>query len=723
MADAPPRGDGEAKARGGCRRGGRGRARGPGEQRRASCPWINSQIIAASEQGVQQLLATTTAHLGQMNLVNLSTAIHRLAKVTAGNSGAQAELRRHPVLRELQAAILLALEALEPSAVQPQSLSNIVWSLATLRLNSAPLLQAATTLAVTSIADFKPFEMSTTLWALAKLGSVDDSTTGKQSRTLFYAAANHMTNNLHQFGFRCLATVVWSFATARQRNPRLFRGIAMKMIPMVHAANCQEIANTAWAFGTAGFHDDQLFFALAERALLHLPEFKPQELSNLLWGLATNGFFHEGLFSASGLEAQRMDLHPQHLANILWAFSRVQPHHPATQRTTLSLLPLCTSQLEAFKPQEGSSTALAVAKALAPAAQYSAPDGQAAPPPPRVAEFFRAVVPWLMTRLPEFSAQSLANMVTAFVAVRMPCSAPVVGALGQEVVDRCDCFEPSALVHLLKAFALAPPDAGCAGVLEVLVSHAEQHAAALRPKELQALQRVRADLGDRGQPLRPPSGPEEGVAEVPLQPSPLFCAVALEYLAFGEEAQELPCWGHPCLQSREVPLLQVPPAAVVTAEHPPGHQAAPEFPHEEHPHLASREAPLHPDPPAEEAPWSWGGQSFRCSVKNSFLHFSDADTEYGSAPQEGSASQRSSSAPGRFMDEHLDDWHRRNPEHRIEREQQETDWNEEHPELRALDFDWGAARSMPQIPAGMFTEDNEPTRGPLAAALAAARFI
>ncbi|CAK0886031.1 unnamed protein product [Prorocentrum cordatum] len=287
-----------------------------------------------------------------MNLVNLSTAIHRLAKITANDPRAQAVLRQHPALEELQAAIASALEVLEPGEVQPQSLSNVVWSLATMRLLNWSLLQVVAALAMTNISLFKPFELSTMLWAFAKLVSTDHGEPGSNVKPFFHVAANHITKHVQDFGFRCLATTAWAFATARQRHARFFRSIAAQMIPMVHAANCQEMANTAWAFGTTDFHDDQLFTALAERALMQLHDFKPQELSNLLWGFATNGFFHEGLFASSGLAAQRMNLQAQHLANILWAFARVQPRHHATQATTLSLLPLCISQLESFKPQE-----------------------------------------------------------------------------------------------------------------------------------------------------------------------------------------------------------------------------------------------------------------------------------------------------------------------------------------------------------------------------------
>jgi len=46
----------------------------------ASVMWINGQIIANSQKGVNELLLTVSTHLPQMNLVNLTTAMHRLGK-------------------------------------------------------------------------------------------------------------------------------------------------------------------------------------------------------------------------------------------------------------------------------------------------------------------------------------------------------------------------------------------------------------------------------------------------------------------------------------------------------------------------------------------------------------------------------------------------------------------------------------------------------------------
>jgi hypothetical protein len=427
-------------------------------------------------------------HLSQMNLVNLSTAVHRIAKLASNDYKAQAEIRQHPAFEELLNTIVQVLSTMEASEAQPQSLSNVAWSLATLRLMNRPLIQVVSALAVTNISCFKPFELSTMLWAFAKLTTVDQYSWSL--KPVFQAAAAHIMKNIAEFGFRCLATTAWAFATARQRHARLFRSIASQMVPVVHVANCQEMANTAWAFATADFHDDQLFTQLAEKALTRLDEFKSQELSNMLWGFATNGFFHEAFFAHASLVTQHMNLEAQHLANILWAFVRVRARHPVTHSTILSLLPTCTSKLETFKPQEVSSTALAVAKAfgLCDELERSPPPTYHALPH-QVVDFLHRAMPWALSRLHEFSAQSLANTVSAFAMVRTAGDMALFSAIAQEVLGRYESLEPTALLHLLKGFSAAPQDV-CGCVTKTLAAGVAHHIDSFRPQELQTLSRI-----------------------------------------------------------------------------------------------------------------------------------------------------------------------------------------------------------------------------------------
>lgn len=444
---------------------------------------------------MDNLLSTVSMHLSQMNLVNLSTALHRLAKMTANDHECQARCRGHPVLEELLKALSSSFHNLGAGDAQPQSLSNVAWSLATLRLMSRPLLQEVASLAVGDMAAFKPFELSTMLWAFAKLGSMESGSWG--AKGVFQAAASHIVKNMQHFGFRCLATTVWAFATAKQRHARLFRAVAAHMVPMAHAANCQEMANTAWAYGTADFHDAQLFHELAEQAMTRLEDFKPQELSNILWGFATNGFFHEVFYSAASRSVQRMSLQAQHLANIIWAYARVRPRHAVTHSTILALLPLCTSKLDTFKPQEVSSTALAVAKAFGqcddmdgnPPTPVHAPSVPRGRVPHQVRDFFQATIPWAIPRLSEFSAQSLANTVSAFAMLPTGSENTVFAALSAEVLNRYDELEARSLLHLLKGFTAAPSSHG-GNVVRVLAAGVARRMNDLSSQDCHTLTRI-----------------------------------------------------------------------------------------------------------------------------------------------------------------------------------------------------------------------------------------
>jgi len=452
-------------------------------------PWINSQIIQASEnKDVGHLMNVIMQHLPQMNLVNLSTAIHRVAKIVGSDLWLQNQVRQNSSLETLLNSVCTALNVVEATEVQPQSVSNVVWSLATLRIVHRPLLQVISLVCVSNMAQFKSFELSTTLWALAKLGSLEDS--APVDKAVFYAAATHIHNNVNDFGFRCLATTAWAFATAKQRHARLFRSMAAAMLPAAAGANCQEMANTAWAFGTADFHDDALFQELAEQAIHRLEEFKPQEISNMLWGFATNSFFHEGFYARAGVVAQHMDLQSQHLANILWAFARVRPKHPLTQQTVLALLPVCTRQLATFKPQEVSSTLLATAKAagsgdemtpLAPTLENFRQE---------VLDFFHACLPWVVARLREFSEQSLANSVSAYAMVPVRGSETLVECAGQEVSKRMKDLDVNALVHLLKGFSLVPTSNSSVKIVKVLADSISAQLDKVRAQEMQSLGRL-----------------------------------------------------------------------------------------------------------------------------------------------------------------------------------------------------------------------------------------
>merc|ERR1719199_1365750 len=92
-----------------------------------------------------------------------------------------------------------------------QALSNITWALASLQLPDIPLVEMLAVQTTNQLAGFKHFELSTTLWAFAKLGSID-AAVNKCSLNVFTCAAEHMLNSAEQFSFRGLVMIVWAFA-------------------------------------------------------------------------------------------------------------------------------------------------------------------------------------------------------------------------------------------------------------------------------------------------------------------------------------------------------------------------------------------------------------------------------------------------------------------------------------------------------------------------------
>eukprot|EP00930_Biecheleria_cincta_P037792 TRINITY_DN25970_c0_g1_i1.p1 TRINITY_DN25970_c0_g1~~TRINITY_DN25970_c0_g1_i1.p1 ORF type:complete len:726 (+),score=123.20 TRINITY_DN25970_c0_g1_i1:110-2287(+) len=461
------------------------RGRYQGRCREGSHPWINQQIVAAANHAnVEHLMSTITLHLPAMNLVNLSTAIHRVAKMAGSSHQLMNMIQQRAEVQELLDQVYYSLERLNASEVQCQTVSNVLWSMATLRTEHAQMLASLATIATTNLPQFKAFELSTTLWALAKLSSSND--THSEVSRMFCFASSHIQENIQDFNFRCLATVAWAFATNRRADSSLFRSISAHVKPLAGTANCQEIANTVWAFGTAGFHDAGFFSVLADVAASNIADFKPQEISNTLWGFATNGFFRDVFFEKAAKILQEVHagcLESQHLANVLWSFSRVQAKSSLTHRTIMALLPLCMARLQTFKPQELSSALLAVSKAFGNS-DYSENQVHS-----EVLIFFRACADQATLQLEQFSSMSLANMLHACALLPTACSKPLVRTLTSEILRCYPSFDVGSKVHLLKSCMLLSSH-DCHLPLAKLANDVAFELGSLKPQELQMLSRL-----------------------------------------------------------------------------------------------------------------------------------------------------------------------------------------------------------------------------------------
>jgi hypothetical protein len=219
-----------------------------------------------------------------MNLVNLSTAMHRLARLTTNDAASQESLRRHNTFVALLAAIRFRLASGEGCDIntgngQCQALSNIAWSLAVMQCADLSLLGALAALANRCIDSFKPFELSSILWAFAKFDAIDKTVCAYASR-LFQAAAKAIAGTLDQFSFPCIAMVTWAFAVVQHRDQAFFHELAAHMTAKANIGKitCQELTNITWAMATVQVVHKGLFDVLAQALLRRLTELKATEL-------------------------------------------------------------------------------------------------------------------------------------------------------------------------------------------------------------------------------------------------------------------------------------------------------------------------------------------------------------------------------------------------------------------------------------------------------------
>jgi hypothetical protein len=269
--------------------------------KRGRAPWINKQLIGAADKGdVGLLLSTIDIFLPEMNLVNMSTALHRLAKVATSERSAQTLIHASNIPSQLVAAAKVAIKRCTDNGAAPacQALSNAAWSLAALETVDLEFLHIVVTVADVQIALFKPFELSSMLWAFAKLAA-EDTRVRVCALPLFAATAKIIKERTCDFSYRCLIMSAWAFATLGLPDIALFRIISADIAQSVPAASCSEIAQVAWAFGKAAVRDDNLFSAIAESAAQRLSSFKTPEILDLLWGCNATGFYHANLFEAA----------------------------------------------------------------------------------------------------------------------------------------------------------------------------------------------------------------------------------------------------------------------------------------------------------------------------------------------------------------------------------------------------------------------------------------
>eukprot|EP00756_Hemistasia_phaeocysticola_P063234 Hpha_TRINITY_DN6718_c0_g1::TRINITY_DN6718_c0_g1_i1::g.111031::m.111031 len=151
--------------------------------------------------------------------------------------------------------------------------------------------------------------------------SRDSTTRGRLQKVLgvISEVVARREHQLHYLGPRHLQLLVYGYAKARQRDPRVFKCVAGAAQWKLEEFNAQNIALSVWAYAKAQQQATVLFDGIAKEAAARVGELKGQDLANTVWAFATAQRDAPALFEAVGREAQNKvgEFNRKDLANVV----------------------------------------------------------------------------------------------------------------------------------------------------------------------------------------------------------------------------------------------------------------------------------------------------------------------------------------------------------------------------------------------------------------------
>jgi len=290
-----------------------------------------------------------------------------------------------------------------------------------------------------SLDEFRPQALSNIVWAYA--------TANEKQPKLFEKVADQIVglNNLHDFKPQELSNIVWACATLDEKHPRLFKTLADHIVQLDNLNDFwpQALSNIVWAFATAGESHPQLFQKLAEEAIKRQHEFIPQELANILWAYATAGESKPQLFKKLADHIIVEDLksfNGQNLSNIVWAFATSEVPHPILFKKVAEHI-VQLPNLSEFDEQHLSNIPWAFATA-----------GESQP------QLLNRLADEAIKRQHEFTSQGIANFLWAY-ASNGQVDEHLFSSLIPSVKDNLDKYNEQNLANVAWAYSVANVDA------------------------------------------------------------------------------------------------------------------------------------------------------------------------------------------------------------------------------------------------------------------------
>lgn len=445
-----------------------------------------SELLTKARSPVQVLEVVGSAR-ADFNSINLATALHRIAKLTAAQPSAErrtffhahdermrrlvadihAELPRFPG-RQLAACayaaslichgpsqplrddVRLLLRAIGPLAVRhvpdlhSQGLANLAWAHAQADMHAPELFDALTPVALRRLPEFSIEGLSALAWAYAKLGLPEPALVralGRQvvGRLAAREGPHDRPARAERTSPREITNLAWSLSRLAGPSEELrgaFDALAADALRQLQHFHPRDLSQLVWTYARARHAAPELFERVAALALPRLSQFNSQDFANMASAYAIAGVDADWLFRAVALEVEPRlhEFTPQGLANLAWAFSK------AGTPSARVLLESIATVFPARLPELGARHLAMLVWAFAKSGVY--------PEAP-----FRAVETELGARnLSGFNHIELVNTAWAFATARVAAPA-LLELIGAELLPRLGQLEPQPLANI--AWSLA----------------------------------------------------------------------------------------------------------------------------------------------------------------------------------------------------------------------------------------------------------------------------
>jgi len=242
---------------------------------------------------------------------------------------------------------------------KPQELTSLVWSYSTAKEQHPLLFEKVADHIVTSnnMNQYTPQAISNICWAY---GASGDSHSNLYKTIADYISSN---DNLDEFSPHALSNIVRANAIqmkqmyifADEWHPTLLPQVADYIIGLdnLNAYVGQDVSNILWSYATAKEKNSALFQKMAEHiiSLDNLDDYSAQSLKDIVWAFATAGESHPSLFEkiADAAFSRQDEFTSQGIVNFLWAFAS---HGQLDRILFLSFVPTVKSMLAGFNRQE-----------------------------------------------------------------------------------------------------------------------------------------------------------------------------------------------------------------------------------------------------------------------------------------------------------------------------------------------------------------------------------